>query len=182
MNARDRLRIMIRSDRGSMTVWSQPEIDDAFAAYDAEHRAEVLAGDGQAYDGELAMLRGLVRTLRAVSRDDRADVAQREVRRLLYEHAADERDAYRRESNPAPAEATPDFFQPGHTYTHTDDKTDWQFRVDTVTTHPEDGERTALGWRRFRGEWEPYAYGEDDFEIHLAVGTADITEGGAANE
>lgn len=45
MNARDRLRIMIRSDRGSMTVWSQPEIDAAFARYDEEHRAEVLAED-----------------------------------------------------------------------------------------------------------------------------------------
>ncbi|MFF7553625.1 hypothetical protein ACFZA9_12145 [Streptomyces olivaceus] len=55
------------------------------------HRAEVLAADGQAYDGELAMLRGLVRTLRVVVRPDDADVA--EVRRLLHEHAADERDA-----------------------------------------------------------------------------------------
>jgi predicted DCC family thiol-disulfide oxidoreductase YuxK len=59
------------------------------------YRAEVLAEDGQAYDGELAMLRGLVRTLRAVVRDDREEVAQREVRRLLYEHAADERAAYK---------------------------------------------------------------------------------------
>jgi len=66
-----------------------------------------LVADEQAYDGELAMLRGLVRTLRAVVRDDRADVAQREVRRLLYEHAADERDAYRREMN-RPADAAPD--------------------------------------------------------------------------
>ncbi|MEU3945401.1 hypothetical protein [Streptomyces sp. NPDC029526] len=73
-----------------------------------------------------------------------------------------------------------DFFQPGHTYTHVDDGTDWKFRVDTVTTHPEDGERTALGWRHFRGQWEPCAYGEDDYEIHLYVGTADVTEGGAA--
>ncbi|MFI2426560.1 hypothetical protein ACH5A7_21100 [Streptomyces sp. NPDC018955] len=71
-----------------------------------------------------------------------------------------------------------DFFQPGHTYTHVDDGTDWKFRVDTVTTHPEDGERTALGWRHFRGTWEPYAYGEDDYEIHLYVSLTDVTEGG----
>lgn len=71
-----------------------------------------------------------------------------------------------------------DFFQPGRTYTHVDDGTDWEFRVDTVTTHPEDGERTALGWRYFEGKWEPYAYGEDDYDIHLCVGLAEVTEGG----
>lgn len=75
--------------------------------------------------------------------------------------------------------AAPDFFQPGHTYTHTADGTDWKFRVDTVTTHPEDGERTALGWRHFQGTWDAYAYGEDDYDIHLLVGLVDVTEGGA---
>ncbi|MCM8552661.1 hypothetical protein [Streptomyces sp. STCH 565 A] len=55
------------------------------------HRAEVLAADGQAYDGELAMLRSLVRTLRVVVRPDDANVA--EVRSLLHQHADDERDA-----------------------------------------------------------------------------------------
>lgn len=51
------------------------------------YRAEVLATDGQAYDGELAMLRGLVRTLRAAVRPNGADMA--EVRRLLWEHQQD---------------------------------------------------------------------------------------------
>lgn len=51
------------------------------------HRAEVLAEDGQAFDGELAMLRGLVRTLRAAVRPDGADMD--EVRRLLWEHQQD---------------------------------------------------------------------------------------------
>jgi hypothetical protein len=74
--------------------------------------------------------------------------------------------------------SAPDFFQPGRTYTHVDDETDWKFRVDKVTTHPEDGERTALGWRHFRGAWEPYAYGEDDYEIHLRVGITNVTEAG----
>ncbi|MFJ8538108.1 hypothetical protein [Streptomyces sp. NPDC093591] len=74
-----------------------------------------------------------------------------------------------------------DFFEPGHTYADHDHGTDWKFRVDTVTTHPDDGERTALGWRHFRGEWEPYAYGEDDFDIHLHVGTTDVTENGVAD-
>lgn len=57
----------------------------------ANARAEVLATDGQAYDGELAMYRGLVRTLRAVVRDGGSAEAQRaEVQRLLHEHAADD--------------------------------------------------------------------------------------------
>ncbi|WP_225811285.1 hypothetical protein [Streptomyces spinosus] len=38
MNARKRLTLMIRRDRGSMTVWSQPEVTDALDAY----RTEVL--------------------------------------------------------------------------------------------------------------------------------------------
>lgn len=64
------------------------------------------------------------------------------------------------------ATATPDFFEVGRTYTEPGDTTDWRFRCDSITTHPEDGERTALGWRHFHGVWEPCAYGEDDFEIH----------------
>jgi len=63
--------------------------------------------------------------------------------------------------------AAPDFFQVGRTYTEPDGSTDWAFRCDTITTHPADGERTALGWRHFRGEWSECAYGEDDFQIHL---------------
>jgi hypothetical protein len=42
----------------------------------------------EAYDGELAMLRQLVRTLRVVVRPEDADMA--EVRRLLWQHTADE--------------------------------------------------------------------------------------------
>lgn len=62
--------------------------------------------------------------------------------------------------------ATPQFFQPGRTYTEPGDTTDWRFRCDAITTHPADGDRTALGWRHFRGEWSECAYDEDDFEIH----------------
>lgn len=47
--------------------------------------------DGQAYDGELAMLRGLVRTLRVVVRPDTVDVT--EVRRLLQHHVGDDAQA-----------------------------------------------------------------------------------------
>ncbi|WP_432053658.1 hypothetical protein [Streptomyces sp. bgisy022] len=69
-----------------------------------------------------------------------------------------------------------DFYEPGHTYTNPEHDTDWKFRVDTVTTHPDNGERTALGWRHSRGEWEPYAYGEDDYDVHRHVGLDDRTE------
>ncbi|MER6534373.1 hypothetical protein ABT215_11280 [Streptomyces sp900105755] len=69
------------------------------------------------------------------------------------------------------------FFQPGHTYSEPDGTTDWRFRCDAITTHPETGERTALGWRHFRGEWTEYAYGNYDWDIHLLAG---ITDEGAA--
>ncbi|MFF8953849.1 hypothetical protein ACF09I_34385 [Streptomyces sp. NPDC014940] len=64
--------------------------------------------DTPAYDGELAMLRGLVRTLRAVVRPDDADVA--EVRRLLWQHATDDaaaRTEAEGKSSRTPADATP---------------------------------------------------------------------------
>ena len=79
-------------------------------------------------------------------------------------------------TQPAPA---PDFFQPGHTYTDPTPAYDWQFRCDTVTIHPDTGERVALGWRRHRGEWEPYAYDEADYSINRLAGTSvSPTEGG----
>ncbi|MFD9721053.1 hypothetical protein [Streptomyces sp. NPDC059076] len=43
MNARERLRVMIRTTRGSMTVWSPNEARDALDAYRDQVRAEVLA-------------------------------------------------------------------------------------------------------------------------------------------
>ena len=64
-----------------------------------------------------------------------------------------------------------DFYQPGHTYTDTNPQYDWKFRCDVVTTHPEDGERTALGWRFFNGTWSECAYGEDDWDVQQFVGT-----------
>ncbi|MFF5451828.1 hypothetical protein ACFY40_11385 [Streptomyces sp. NPDC012950] len=43
-----------------------------------------------------------------------------------------------------PSETAPDFFRPGQSYKHGP----WVFRCDTITTHPETGERRALGWFR----------------------------------
>ena len=76
-------------------------------------------------------------------------------------------------TSPSPA-AAPVFFQVGHTYS--DDQYGWKFRVDHITTHPEDGERTALGWRFFNGEWDAIAYDEGDWEIHQLAAITDVTE------
>ncbi|MFH9403316.1 hypothetical protein ACH4JS_26725 [Streptomyces sp. NPDC017638] len=61
-----------------------------------------------------------------------------------------------------------DFYQPNHTYSNPEHG--WAFRVDALTTHPADGELTALGWRLFKGEWEPYAYDRGDWEIGQLAG------------
>lgn len=70
--------------------------------------------DEQAYDGELDMLRGLVRTIGVVVRDDgSAEKHRAEVRQLLHEHATDEaaaREAQEKSSRPA-VDATPEYSQ-----------------------------------------------------------------------
>ncbi|MFI2632577.1 hypothetical protein ACH5A2_19595 [Streptomyces collinus] len=61
---------------------------------------------GENYPGELEMLRGLVRTLRAAARWG----CIAEVQKLLWEHARDEAAAYEQageKSSPAGADATP---------------------------------------------------------------------------
>lgn len=58
-----------------------------------------------------------------------------------------------------------DFYEVGKTY-ESIRTTTWKFRVDCITTHPEDGSKTALGWRYIGdGEWEAYSYEESDWEI-----------------
>lgn len=72
-------------------------------------------------------------------------------------------------------EPTPaDFYQPGQTY---HGNFDWAFRCDMVTAHPEDGELTALGWRFWNDEWNPYAYHQDDWETDQARLRLDATGG-----
>ena len=62
------------------------------------------APDEQAYDGELAMLRGLVRVLRTVVREEQT---LPEVRRLLWQHASDDAAAREGKSSRPAADATP---------------------------------------------------------------------------
>lgn len=65
----------------------------------------VTGQDQQAYDGELAMLRSLVRTLRIAARNEQLP----EVQRLLIEHARDDAAAReaRGKSTAASGDATP---------------------------------------------------------------------------
>lgn len=132
-----------------------------------EEIAEYRLPEGEAYPGELQRLRARMRELRAAAlrREDLARVQQ-----VLMTHAT-----YEAQVASKAADATPDFFEPGRTYSEPDGSTDWQFRCDMVTTHPEDCSRTALGWHHFRGQWKTCAYGEDDFDIHLI---ADALAGG----
>ncbi|MGW5123246.1 hypothetical protein ACWEQ7_04125 [Streptomyces sp. NPDC004069] len=50
----------------------------------------------------------------------------------------------------ATAGNAPDFFQPGHSYTHRDGST---FRCVALTTHPDGSERVALGWHTDTAGW-----------------------------
>jgi hypothetical protein len=90
------------------------------------------------------------------------------------------RGAVRPDNTLLPNGVTAGFFQPGHTYTDPNPtEYDWQFRCDAVTVHPGTGERTALGWVWGLDGWESCAYAEDDWELHLHVGTTvRPTEGG----
>jgi hypothetical protein len=153
-----------------------------FTTFRDEHRAEVLR---EAADKVIAIRDALITepemTGQYLSGLERA---ARELRRaaapvgqggtVRYAHGAWTPGGTDEPAGPAES----DFFQPGHTYS--DDENGWKFRVDRITTHPQDGKRTALGWRFFKGEWEPYAYDEDDWEIHRLVGHTDVTESGEA--
>lgn len=133
------------------------------------YRADVLA------EAEVEITLAVERNQREHP-DEAAMVARRLGMRAAERIVRGMREETEEESSPVGAEATPDFFQPGHTYAQSEfPQYDWRFRCDTVTAHPEDGERTALGWRFWRGNWEAYAYGEDDWEVHLHVGLTDVT-------
>lgn len=71
--------------------------------YNHDHRTAVLAEDGQAYDGELTMLRVLARTLRVAARHGDLPAMQQ----ALIHHASDDAEAREKSSRPT-ADATPD--------------------------------------------------------------------------
>jgi hypothetical protein len=112
----------------------------------ADHRAEVLAEAADFIDSSGADFPVAVR--------NGVEWAVRTLRRMA-EEPANGKDAATQapageSTQPAPA---PDFFQPGHTYLYHR----WRFRCDVVTTHPQSGERQALGWfSSLDGSWAPY--------------------------
>lgn len=71
------------------------------------------------------------------------------------------------------ATATPDFFQPGHTYTREHHGDTIRFLVEHVSTSPDGRTRVAHGWRNRSWEpgWEPSD--SDDFTLWT-----DVTEDG----
>lgn len=113
--------------------------DDAWAflaEHDAHTRAQVLTTLSE--DAERRLAAGTSRT-----------VAKATVRRFLQLEASVARAAVTGEKS------SPDFFQPGHRYA----LEIWRFHCATVTTHPDTGERQAIGWIRVSdGSWTAYAY------------------------
>lgn len=104
-----------------------------------EEIADYQTPDNEAYPGELQRLRALALGLRvAVLRKE--DLA--EARRLLVIHAEHEMNAREKAATAAP-KAAPEFFEPGHAYTH---RNGTDFRCVAVTTHPQTGEQLAMGW------------------------------------
>lgn len=85
MSSLDDIRTALTDVYGTGPVLDGLTADDMVKAVVTEYRL-----DAEAYPGELDMLRGLVRTLRVVVREDDS-VA--EVRRLLHQHADDDRAA-----------------------------------------------------------------------------------------
>lgn len=70
---------------------------------------------------------------------------------------------------------TPDFFKPGHSYTHRDGS---DFRCLTVAAHPNTGEQRAFGWRIRNGWTEGATLDPDDWQQY--DGCAEPTTGGAS--
>jgi SpoVK/Ycf46/Vps4 family AAA+-type ATPase len=86
VSALDDIRRALTEAYGTGVVLDGMTTDDLVKAAVAEFDL-----DAEAYPGELAMLRGLVRTLRVVVRPDTVDVD--EVRRLLHQHVGDDAEA-----------------------------------------------------------------------------------------
>jgi hypothetical protein len=157
MNARQRLAIMIRTDRGSMTVWSQSEVRDALDAFHAEVVAERDAMT-------VAWLVKKAREFRAMGGRERA--AQADAVAAMASKL--ERGAVRPDNlRTLPA----DFFEPGHTYAFGE----YRFRCETHATHPVDGHLAAWGWFGKNGAWRHTSFTRRQFEARTWT---DVTERG----
>jgi hypothetical protein len=149
----------------------QLQCEGAFTETGARELADAAIGEGlEAYPGELAMLRTLARTLRVASRD--RDFAA--IEQALISHASDDaaaRDDAKGKSSPTGPDATPSFFQPGHTYAFGDHR----FQCVHLVAHPAHGGVVAWGWfgRVGTGAWRHTSFGRRQYE---ARAWADATE------
>ncbi|MCI3153190.1 hypothetical protein ELQ39_15765 [Streptomyces sp. GB4-14] len=162
MNARELLQLMVRTDRGSMTVWSKPEVASALDAYRAEVLAEVSAWlvkkarEFRAMGGEMRAAQADAVAAMA-SKVDRGAVRPDNVRML-------------------PA----DFFEPGHTYTVNEPFTAPEvrphFQCVAVAVHPTTGNRRAFGFeqRTANAPWASASLRDEEW----ADGWVDVTEAG----
>ncbi|MGA5604051.1 hypothetical protein ACPCUF_23950 [Streptomyces griseoincarnatus] len=153
MNARERLQTMVRTDRGSMTVWPESEVASALDAYRDEVLAEVTTWLVKKARGFRAM-GGEMRAALA-SKVDRGAVRPDNLRML-------------------PA----DFFEPGHTYTVNEPFTAPEirphFQCVAVAIHPTTGNRRAFGFeqRTANAPWASASLRDEEW----ADGWVDVTE------
>lgn len=158
IGAREYLELMVRTDQGSMTVWSADEVRQALDAY----RADVLV------EAEVEIRLATERNA-AEYPDMESMVIRRQGMAAAERVVQGMREEVEEKSSPAGADATPEFFQPGHTYRS--GRT--IFLCEAVSTHPATGERRALGWVRQDGYFdEVQGLDPDDFVLG---GWADVT-------
>ncbi|MFH9248185.1 hypothetical protein ACH4LK_22485 [Streptomyces lydicus] len=170
MTPRERLAIMVRTDRGSMTVWSPGEVRDAIDAF----RAEVLREAAEV----------AVRAARACGDTEAGQYAAsvaasigNELRRMADAAGKD---------TPAGGESTRDagdFFQPGRTYTRNlpyrapEDRPN--FRCVAVGQHPTKDAVRAFGFEQ-PGDGAPWGSAAMR-DVEWQDGWVDVTEGGAVD-
>lgn len=128
--------------------------------YDHAHRAAVLA------EAKTEVVAWLVKKAReGTPVEHLASKVHRGAIRV-FPHAEPEK-----ATAPA-ATATPDFFQPGHTYSREHHGHRIEFRVTAIDTSPDGEQRLARGWRTDEhSDWEP----SDSDDL---CGWTDVTEAG----
>jgi hypothetical protein len=128
-------------------------------------RCAVRFEETQALKAELESARAELALVRRQRDTLRADLDRARNRAEAAERAL----TYRGEKS-MPEDEASTFYEPGATYTSRKfPQYGWRFRCDAITTHPDDGERVALGWRYYQDEWQPYAYGELDWSEDEAI-------------
>ena len=169
-------------DRGAVRIFlGTPHYRDAMDAHRAEVLAEAVAlietaraADEAMYRDEPAQINRRVgmRTAMALLRREYEPVPEPSRRPRVRRESAAGKCAREGEST----QPAPDFFQPGHGYTHLDGT---DFLCVAVTTHPNTGEARALGWRIYNGWHQPAALDPDDW-THNYDGCKPPREGGDA--